>query len=93
MKTANRNHSKLRALLLIMLIGVTAYGQTSDTSTITQADRSGEVIKLIDKKESIKYLQCNNGIDNNYLQENQGTTAKNRLILSEDVMVLFTAFR
>lgn len=62
MKTLKNNYSKLVALLLITLLGATAYGQTSDASTITQADRAGEVIKLIDNKGTIKYLQSNNGI-------------------------------
>lgn len=64
METVKTTYFKAGALALIMLFGVSANGQTTDdTSTnTTKAQAAGKVIKLIDNKGTIKYLQSNNGI-------------------------------
>lgn len=64
MRTVKTTYFKTGALALIMLFGVSANGQTTDNaSTSTTTDEAaGEVIKLIDNKGTIKYLQSNNGI-------------------------------
>ena len=51
--------------ILVFLFGLgTIYGQTTDATSVnvTQANASGEIIKVIDNKGTIKYLQSNNGI-------------------------------
>ena len=62
MKKVNRNYLKVSTLILILMLGASVHGQTTDASTITQVDKAGEVIRVIDNKGTIKYLQSNNGI-------------------------------
>ncbi len=64
MKTVNRNFLKAAFFGLMMTVGASLNAQTTDagTANTTQANAAGEVIKLIDNKGTIKYLQSNNGI-------------------------------
>lgn len=64
MKTVNRNFLKAAFFGLMMTVGASLNAQTTDSeSDNTKRDAAdGEVIKLVDNKGTIKYLQSNNGI-------------------------------
>ncbi len=78
METVKTTYFKAGALALIMLFGVSANGQTTDDGSdkITKTQAAGKVIKLIDNKGTIKYLQSNNGITTitSTTPDNQTTT-------------------
>ncbi|OIQ38885.1 MAG: hypothetical protein BM563_05105 [Bacteroidetes bacterium MedPE-SWsnd-G1] len=65
-KKMKKNYFKLGVFAVFMMAASLVNAQTlpanSGTANTTQANAAGEVIKVIDNKGTIKYIQANNGI-------------------------------